>query len=359
MTTLFTVQTAPRDRAGIDQLSDSSIYRLALSLRLFQDDEQREAAFLAAPKDEQRRIIHEKLLEFDQNPQAFGAVVAPMTVPQPQPQQQQDHMTQLPLPGAPPAPPGFQGQPQGQFAPPQPPPFPGGGGNFAPPQAPLPGGAPQPPQFGNSATPSQPPFPGGGNFAPPAPPTQQAPGGWAPPGAPAPGGFAPPPQPAPGGYSPPAPPAAGGWAPPGAPQPSSFAPPPAPPGPVAHSAPMGAPPPAFGAPPNFGPPPGAPGAPPPMGMPAPQSPPPRNPSTEADPNNQGSAAGQLLEAIKALTQEMGRQNTLLAGLMTLGENAFITSVVIAERMQIPRAHLSQLLTSEREAIRQLINQGKA
>lgn len=84
----------------------------------------------------------------------------------------------------------------------------------------------------------------------------------------------------------------------------------------------------------------------------------RSPSTPTDPNNQGTAAGQLLEAIQALTAQMQRQNELLGGLMTLGENGFITSVLLAERMQIPRQQLSQLLASERDAIRHL-TQGKA
>lgn len=86
--------------------------------------------------------------------------------------------------------------------------------------------------------------------------------------------------------------------------------------------------------------------------------PPRTPSTPTDPNNQGTAAGQLLEAIQALTTQMQRQNDLLGGLLTLGENGFITSVLLAERMQIPRQQLTQLLASERDAIRQLL-QGKA
>jgi hypothetical protein len=55
---------------------------------------------------------------------------------------------------------------------------------------------------------------------------------------------------------------------------------------------------------------------------------------------------------------MQRQNELLGGLLTLGENNLITAVLLADRMQIPRQQLAQLLASERDAIKAL-TQGKA
>lgn len=84
--------------------------------------------------------------------------------------------------------------------------------------------------------------------------------------------------------------------------------------------------------------------------------PPRNPSTPSDPTNQGttdqsSAAQQLLSAINGLTVEMKRQNEILGGLSTLVENGFITSAIIADRMQIPRQQLAHILAAEREAIK--------
>lgn len=362
MTTLFNANNAPRDLEKLKQLSNPVLYRLAMQLNMFRDNEANERAFVAMPSDEKAIELIKKLHEIDQNPQAAAGM--PMTLPSAPPQyQQQEPMNQPPF-GAPPAPPGAYtqqqmpygapapqagftpppgayGAPPGNFAPP-----PGAPGGYAPPQAPQgpPGGFAPPPGFGPppgppQAAPGFPPGPPGGYGAPPggfAPPQQQQ----APQGPPP--GFAPPQGP-PGGFSPP--PMQGGWAPPGAP--GGFAPPPAPPGPPQAGMPMGAPPPAFA-------PPGA-----PQGAPqgSPMAGPPRNPSTASDPGNQGSAAGHLLDAIKALTVQMERQNDLLGGLLTLGENSFIASALIAERMNIPRPQLSQLLASEREAIRQLL-QGK-
>lgn len=102
-----------------------------------------------------------------------------------------------------------------------------------------------------------------------------------------------------------------------------------------------------GPPPGFGPPPVA----------APQQ---RQPQTASDPSNQGSAAGQLLEAIQALTTQLSRQNDLLAGLSTLTENGFIANVIIAERMGITQPELSHRLGAERETIKaQFTKSGKA
>ncbi len=83
--------------------------------------------------------------------------------------------------------------------------------------------------------------------------------------------------------------------------------------------------------------------------------PPRAPQTPSDPGNQGDAAGSLLQGINALTTQLQRQNELLAGLSTLIENNFITEVLIAERMQIPRQQLAQVIASERAAIKQLFS----
>ena len=364
MSTLFNVSNAPRDLTALSSMSQAILYRLAMQLNLFKDDEGAEKTFMSSPSSDKAPVILAKLLELDNNPHAAAAQMSmPMTLPSDQ-QQPYNHAPQAPVqPGAHEymSQPNFPGAPPGAAAPP----------GYAPPQQQLPYGAPTPPGQGpqswapppGSAAPPQGWGPPPGAQAPPQPQYQQPPQyqppmqppapSWAPPGAPPPqqqpqGNYAPPlPPGAPQAYQqppqqqPPQAPQGGGWAP--------QAPPGVPPG-----APQGG-----WAPPGGAPPGGAQGGyAPPTGAPPAQ--PPRQPSTASDPNNQGAAAEQLLQAIRSLTEQLTRQNELLAGLSTLGESSFILNVTMAQRMGITYEEISHRLSAERETIKaQFLSRGKA
>jgi hypothetical protein len=67
----------------------------------------------------------------------------------------------------------------------------------------------------------------------------------------------------------------------------------------------------------------------------------------------------LLDAISTLSQHLATQNGMLAGITTLLESNFIASVIIADRMGIPRDQLSSIIAGERATIRaQFFSQGK-
>src|SRR3989304_3683506 len=319
MSTLFNVSNAPRDLTALSSMSQAILYRLAMQLNLFKDDEGAEKTFMSSPSSDKAPVILAKLLELDNNPHAAAAQMSmPMTLPSDQ-QQPYNHAPQAPVqPGAHEymSQPNFPGAPPGAAAPP----------GYAPPQQQLPYGAPTPPGQGPQS------------WAPP-PGSAAPPQGWGPP----PGAQAPP-QPQyqqPPRQHPPQAPQGGGW------------PPQAPPG-VPPGAPQGG-----WAPPGGAPPGGAQGGyAPPTGAPPAQ--PPRQPSTASDPNNQGAAAEQLLQAIRILTEQLTRQNELLAGLSTLGESSFILNVTMAQRMGITYEEISHRLSAERETIKaQFLSRGKA
>lgn len=345
MSTLFSPANAPRDLTALSTLSNAILYRLAMAMHMFNDDEAAERAFMASASSDKAPLVLAKLLELDNNPHAAAAQASAPAQQYYNPQQTQEPMTQPNYPAPPGAYPQQPNLPYG--APPQGAP-PGG---YAPPPGAPPGGWQGPPQGGppQGAPPQQQPPAGYYQAAPqqPQPPQQQPPpqappqGGYygAPPQAPPQSYGAPPQAPVgpPQGTQPP-PPAQGGWAAPGQPpqqQPWQGGPP--------QGAPSGAPPGAYGVPP---------GATPPQAQAA------RQPSTQSDPNNQGAAAQQLLEGINALTAQLSRQNELLAGITTLAETTFASTVLIARQVNIPMEHLSAALAAEREGIKRQFLSGK-
>src|SRR4030067_882497 len=131
MSTLFNISNAPRDLTALSSMSQAILYRLAMQLNLFKDDEGAEKAFMSSPSSDKAPVIPAKLLQLDNNPHAAaGQMSMPMTLPSDQ-QQPYNHappapvqpgaheyMSQPNFPGAPPgigAPPGYAPQPQQQL----------------------------------------------------------------------------------------------------------------------------------------------------------------------------------------------------------------------------------------------------